>query len=725
MCVEDDYEDVQESEWDIAEAALQQRERYMQEAAISDRSNGTAHSSSSNVAEETSQEFRASDSNGAAVAQESAGLKDSDPSAAIDLSEDRSVQSGMQDSPANGSMTGSESDRRTVGDSKATSLQEHQASDAFLLRVDDTEEKEIRNHASLENPITETSGFEEQERSDEEGSNEGNDAVQDWWEEWDEGERPPGPMTKREYERQLRRQNLAERDLQKEEKTMVRQELVEHRKAQKEADGIDRRSQKVAKMQSRREQDEVEKKERKGVDSAEKLARKGTALKGKMLKRDVKAVKKLANKVKEDINSAQPVQLGLLALSSHDRIAEADTDVCRPDKTEEEKNGTETSKPSSEEAEEEEVHRRAPHTGSTTDGNVGVEADELNGVEGQSSESQAAVGESVGGTSAPIPRQKQLAPTEVLAAALTAGTVVTELGAVVAAKEEEIRNSGGIISLATIVALDSTDAAVPASEPETSKGPAAEEGEVRGPVVASVLGSVTGKVEEVPPPPVKETSRKVTAGVSSVGGVVVLAFPEEGKTLAERVSEGMSQMADSVSDSVGLVTSTLSKTVALVTGTMQDTVSDLTYTVQEMSCTVQDTVQDLSESVQESVQGLSDSVSDTVADITESFEDAVTEAQDSMKETVCEVTDKVSETVQELTGSREYDDDEEENEIEAFKPPDTPEFKGIKGLDNFVVKQVRGTHLLTSYPCSQPLYPPTFSPLHSPKKESEGHRPGC
>ena len=126
----------------------------------------------------------------------------------------------------------------------------------------------------------------------------------------------------------------------------------------------------------------------------------------------------------------------------------------------------------------------------------------------------------------------------------------------------------------------------------------------------------------------------------------------------------MDQVSTKVSEQVSEVSSQVLESV--------------TSTAAQVSETVAATVSDVSESVQSTAAQVTESVSSTAAQVTE-----------TVQATAIAVSSKAAAVVDFLI-SDDDDDTDSDDEFETFKTSDAPEFRGMKGLNNFYVLQEDG-----------------------------------
>lgn len=122
--------------------------------------------------------------------------------------------------------------------------------------------------------------------------------------------------------------------------------------------------------------------------------------------------------------------------------------------------------------------------------------------------------------------------------------------------------------------------------------------------------------------------------------------------VSSKVSEQVAKVSNQVSESV-------SSTAAQVTQSVTSTVSDVTESVQSTAAQVTETVQTRAAQVTESVSSTATKVSSKAAEVSSSIVDFLT-----------------------------FDDESaSDDEFETFKTSDSPEFRGMQGLQNYQVLQ--------------------------------------
>eukprot|EP00271_Cylindrocystis_brebissonii_P017819 TRINITY_DN4784_c0_g1_i1.p1 TRINITY_DN4784_c0_g1~~TRINITY_DN4784_c0_g1_i1.p1 ORF type:complete len:1329 (+),score=363.99 TRINITY_DN4784_c0_g1_i1:46-3987(+) len=161
--------------------------------------------------------------------------------------------------------------------------------------------------------------------------------------------------------------------------------------------------------------------------------------------------------------------------------------------------------------------------------------------------------------------------------------------------------------------------------------------------------------------------------MSAVVGTVQTAL----LTPVTKLKDVVSDISETVSDVKDSVKDTVTETVSVLSETVTDTVSE--------------TVSVLSETMQDTVESVKDNAVVTVLKVQDKMADAV----DSVGETVgglkASVTDKVMEIKESVEEKVRVDEDEDNLlELESFRAPDSPEFRGVKGMTNYKVVQDRG-----------------------------------
>lgn len=109
----------------------------------------------------------------------------------------------------------------------------------------------------------------------------------------------------------------------------------------------------------------------------------------------------------------------------------------------------------------------------------------------------------------------------------------------------------------------------------------------------------------------------------------------------------------------------------------------------QVSTKVSEQVSEVSSQVLESVTStaaqVSESVTATVSEVTESVSSTAAQVTETVQATATAVSSKAAAVVDFLIS--DDDDTDSDDEFETFKTSDAPEFRGMKGLNNFHVLQ--------------------------------------
>jgi ABC-type transporter Mla subunit MlaD len=111
--------------------------------------------------------------------------------------------------------------------------------------------------------------------------------------------------------------------------------------------------------------------------------------------------------------------------------------------------------------------------------------------------------------------------------------------------------------------------------------------------------------------------------------------------------------------------------------------------VDQVSAKVSEQVSEVSSQILESVTStaaqVSETITATVSDVSESVQSTAAQVTETVQATATAVSSKAAAVVDFLTS--DDDDTDSEDEFETFKTSDAPEFRGMKGLNNFHVLQ--------------------------------------
>ncbi|KAG0602966.1 hypothetical protein M758_10G054700 [Ceratodon purpureus] len=217
-----------------------------------------------------------------------------------------------------------------------------------------------------------------------------------------------------------------------------------------------------------------------------------------------------------------------------------------------------------------------------------------------------------------------------------------------------------------------------------------------------VVAELSTVVAELPAKAVVETAQILKEQVvDPVVEILPDAVVEQVGAVVEKVAVLQTQVSGTVLSAAGQAMELGQNIVDQFTDGIHDSMVDHNNSVLRLQQQVSSQVDEVSTKVSEQVSEVSsqvlESVTSTAAQVSETVTATVSDVTESVSSTAAQVTETVQATATAVSStaaavvdfliSDDDDDTDSDDEFETFKTSDAPEFRGMKGLNNFHVLQ--------------------------------------